>query len=59
MNTTSNELDGLRRYLAALQSGTTIRRGNVDVTQQEIAALKREIDYLESVLARLKGNKPM
>jgi hypothetical protein len=53
-----DELDGLRRFLNALESGVlTIRRGAMDVTRQEMRALKHEIARLEKVLARASRGK--
>lgn len=47
------ELADLRQFLKALESGSmTIHQKGEDVTQRELAKLKPEIKYLESVLAR-------
>jgi hypothetical protein len=51
-----NELVNLRRFLKRLEANEmTLRRGGVDVTQHEISVLKREIDHLEQILARVKN----
>lgn len=52
----SDELTFLRNFLAMLESGemSLSRRGN-DVTADEISVLKREIAFLEKVLARSKA----
>jgi len=51
-----DELDGLRRFLDRLESKElAIRRGPLDVSQKEIDILKREIAYLERILARYKS----
>jgi hypothetical protein len=52
---TSEELKVLRDFLHRLESGELrLVRGHEDVTQSEIIILKREIAFLERVLARLK-----
>jgi hypothetical protein len=52
----ADELDGLRRFLDRLESKElAIRRGPLDVSQKEIGILKREIAYLERILARSKS----
>ena len=49
-------LVGLRLFLEKLKSKElTLQRKGVDVTQDEIVVLKREIAYLERAIARLKG----
>lgn len=53
METAKNELAGLRTFLAALEDpNTEYRRGGVDIKAREIEILKREIAYLEAVIAR-------
>jgi uncharacterized small protein (DUF1192 family) len=50
---TADELAGLRQFLSRLMSKElTLSSGGVDVTQEEIGVLKREIARLERVLAR-------
>jgi hypothetical protein len=52
---TSEELKVLRDFLHRLESGELrLVRSHEDVTQSEIIILKREIAFLERVLARLK-----
>jgi hypothetical protein len=51
----TDELAGLRRFLKAFETNTTIRRRGVDVTREEIDILKREIAHLESILARVRN----
>jgi hypothetical protein len=47
------ELAWLRQFLSRLESKElTLSRGRVDVTQDEISVLKREIAHLERILAR-------
>lgn len=49
----TDELAGLRQFLNKLESGDmSLRRKGVDVTQAEIAILKREIVHLEKIVAR-------
>ena len=49
------ELAGLRQFLSSLEDGSLkLSRHGVDVTQEEIGVLKREIEHLEKVLARTK-----
>jgi polyhydroxyalkanoate synthesis regulator phasin len=57
MESTKDELGGLRGFLAALESNETVyRRNGVDIKPREIEVLKREIAHLESVLERAKSN---
>ena len=47
------ELTGLRQFLSKLESRElTLSRGRLDVTQDEISVLNREIAHLERILAR-------
>lgn len=47
----ADELAGLRKFLARLESGyLRLRRNQVDVTKSEICILKREIAHLERIL---------
>jgi len=49
----TDELAGLRLFLGKLESKElTLGRKGVDVTQDEIVVLKREIAHLEQILAR-------
>jgi hypothetical protein len=51
-----DELAGLRRLLDALESGSMkLLLNGRDVTQEEVAKLKPDIEYLESVLARVRS----
>jgi hypothetical protein len=51
-----DELAGLRRLLDALESGSMkLLLNGRDVTQEEVARLKPDIEYLESVLARIRS----
>ncbi len=53
-----DELASLRRLLDALETGSMkLLRNNKDVTQEEVAKLKPDIEYLESVLARIRSGK--
>ena len=53
-----DELASLRRLLDALESGSMkLLRNGTDVTKEEVAKLKPDIEYLESVLARIRGAK--
>jgi hypothetical protein len=53
-----DELAGLRRFLDALETGSMkLLQNNKDVTQEEVAKLKPDIEYLESVLARIRSGK--
>jgi hypothetical protein len=56
----ADELATWRDLLSRLESGklTMHGQGHENVTQREIGILKREIAYLERVLARLKGERP-
>ena len=51
-----DELASLRRLLDALESGSMkfLLNGR-DVTKEEVAKLKPDIEYLESVLARIRS----
>jgi hypothetical protein len=52
-----DELAGLRRLLDALESGSMkLLLNGRDVTQEEVAKLKPDIEYLESVLARVRSS---
>jgi hypothetical protein len=51
-----DELASVRRLLSALESGSMkLLLNGRDVTQQEVAKLKPDIEYLESVLARIRS----
>jgi hypothetical protein len=53
-----DELASLRRLLDALETGSMkLLRNEKDVTQEEVAKLKPDIEYLESVLARIRSAK--
>jgi hypothetical protein len=53
-----DELASLRRLLHALETGSMIiSQGGKDITQEEVAKLKPDIEYLESVLARMRSGK--
>ena len=53
-----DELAGLRRLLDALETGSMkLLQNNNDVTQEEVAKLKPDIEYLESVLARIRSGR--
>jgi hypothetical protein len=50
-----DELASLRRLLDALESGSMkLLQNGRDVTQEEVAKLKPDIEYLEAVLARIR-----
>lgn len=52
----TQELAGLRQFLERLELGQMrMVLNHVDVTLREIGIVKREIVYLEQVLARLKS----
>jgi hypothetical protein len=52
-----DELASLRRLLDALESGSMkLLLNGRDVTQEEVAKLKPDIEYLESVLARIRSS---
>jgi polyhydroxyalkanoate synthesis regulator phasin len=52
----AQELTSLRDFLKRLESGElSLRRKGLDVTQEEVAVLKREIDHLEATLARARS----
>jgi hypothetical protein len=52
----AHELASLRDFLKRLESNElSLRRKGIDVTQEEFAVLKREIDHLEGILARAKS----
>jgi len=49
-------LIGLRQLLRRLESRqVSVKQGNTDVTSQEIAALRQEIEQLERAFSRLSG----
>jgi hypothetical protein len=51
-----DELASLRRLLDSLENGSMkIFKNGQDVTQQEVAKLKPDVEYLESVLARIRS----
>ncbi len=58
---TTNPLDaltGLREMLRRLETcQVSVKQGNADVTSQEIAALRHEIEQLERALLRLSGKE--
>jgi hypothetical protein len=50
-------LTSLRRLLDALESGSMkLLLNGRDVTQEEVGKLKPDIEYLESVLARIRSS---
>jgi hypothetical protein len=52
----AEELVGLHRFLERLESSdTNVYRNNIDVTETEINILKREIAYLDRLLASIKA----
>ena len=52
-----DELASLRHLLDALESGSMkLLLNGRDVTQEEVAKLKPDIEYLESVLARIRSS---
>jgi hypothetical protein len=52
----AQELASLRDFLRRLESNElSLRRKGIDVTREEVAVLKREIDHLEGILARAKS----
>jgi hypothetical protein len=52
----AQELASLRDFLRRLESSElSLRRKGIDVTHEEVAVLKREIDHLEGILARAKS----
>ena len=54
---TADELTNLRKFVEKLEAGVlAIRRDKIDVTKQQTRILKREIEYLEGTLARLKAD---
>jgi hypothetical protein len=57
--TTNRRLDvltGLRQFLRCLECRQmSVKQGNIDVTSQQIAVLRREIEQLECALSRLSG----
>ena len=56
MSETADELKAVKDFLSRLESGEMrLIRSGKDVTQNEIAILRREIAFLEKILARLKG----
>jgi hypothetical protein len=49
-------LTGLRQLLRRLECRqVSVKQGNTDVTSQEIAALRQEIEQLERAFSRLSG----
>jgi hypothetical protein len=51
-----DEWASLRRLLDSLENGSMkIFKNGQDVTQQEVAKLKPDVEYLESVLARIRS----
>jgi hypothetical protein len=51
-----DELASLRRLLDSLENGSMkIFKNGQDVTQEEVAKLKPDVEYLESVLARIRS----
>ena len=55
-NRTVDLLTGLRQLLRRLESRrVSVKQGNTDVTSQEIAALRQEIEQLERAFSRLSG----
>jgi dihydroorotase len=55
---TTDELSHLRDFLRRLESGELVLKASgEDVTQQEIAVVRREMAFLEGVLARLRAGK--
>ena len=58
----ADELATLRDFLNRIETGElALRRGDQDVSKQEISVLKREIARLEKVLERVKSqsDKPI
>jgi hypothetical protein len=52
-----DELASLRYLLDALESGSMkLLLNGRDVTREEVAKLKPDIEYLESVLARIRSS---
>ena len=53
----AQELSHLRNFLARLNDGrlTLVRHHRTDVTKEEISVVRREIAFLEKLLARLEG----
>ena len=52
-----DELASLRHLLDALESGSMkLLLNGRDVTQEELAKLKPDIEYFESVLARIRSS---
>ena len=52
----ADELATLRDFLERIETGElTLRRGNQDVSRQEIGVLKREIARLGKLLERVKS----
>ena len=57
----ADELAGLRQFLERLESGhmtLRLRHNHIDVTTHEIGILKREIAYLEQILAHTHTPTP-
>jgi cbb3-type cytochrome oxidase cytochrome c subunit len=54
----SKELRGLRQFLRRLECRQIrVKQGGVDVTSQQIAHLRREIERLERTFSRLSGKE--
>ena len=52
----SDALTGLRQLLRRLECRQmSVKQGSIDVTSQQIAVLRREIEQLERMLSRLSG----
>ena len=57
-NPGSDALTGLRQLLCRLECRQmSVKQGNIDVTSQQIAVLRREIEQLEHTLSRLAGKE--
>ena len=51
-----DELASLRRLFDSLENGSMkIFKNGQDVTQEEVAKLKPDVEYLKSVLARIRS----
>jgi hypothetical protein len=54
---TADELTNLRKFMEKFETGIlTIYRDKANVTKREIRVLKREIEFLEGILERLKAD---
>jgi hypothetical protein len=54
----SDALTGVRQLLRCLECRQMrVKQGNIDVTSQQIAVLRREIEQLERTLSRLSGKE--